>query len=73
MLLNIIAGEIFPATFSDKGPLETLRCVRHLYGDPQIVDVYDCNLGLLKIGPFNYKPLRKVDLWLEQVSLTVKL
>jgi len=28
--------------------------------------VYDCQLGLLRIGPFNYDPLRGVDLWLEQ-------
>lgn len=30
------------------------------------MDVYDYNMGLLRIGPFNYKPLRGVDLWLEQ-------
>lgn len=28
--------------------------------------MYDCQLGLLRIGPFNYDPLRGVDLWLEQ-------
>lgn len=32
----------------------------------QVLDIYDCNLGLLRIGPFNYEPLRGVDLWLEQ-------
>nr|CAD7413803.1 unnamed protein product [Timema cristinae] len=32
----------------------------------QVLDVYDCSLGLLRIGPFNYDPLRGVDLWLEQ-------
>lgn len=30
------------------------------------MDVYDCGLGLLRIGPYNYHPLRGVDLWLEQ-------
>jgi protein N-terminal asparagine amidohydrolase len=30
--------------------------------------VYDCQLGLLRIGPFNYDPLRGVDLWLEQTD-----
>lgn len=30
------------------------------------MDIYDSNLGLLRIGPFNYEPLRGVDLWLEQ-------
>ena len=32
----------------------------------QVLDIYDCSLGLLRIGPFNYEPLRGVDLWLEQ-------
>lgn len=32
----------------------------------KVLDVYDCNLGMLRIGPFNYEPLRGVDLWLEQ-------
>lgn len=32
----------------------------------QVLDVYDCGLGLLRIGPFNYDPLRGVDLWLSQ-------
>lgn len=33
-----------------------------------MLDIYDCNLGLLRIGPFNYEPLRGVDLWLEQTN-----
>ena len=32
----------------------------------QMVDVYDCNLGLLRIGPFNYEPHAGVDLLLQQ-------
>lgn len=32
----------------------------------KVLDVYDCNLGLLRIGPFNYEPMRSVDLWLQQ-------
>ncbi|KAJ8943687.1 hypothetical protein NQ318_015176 [Aromia moschata] len=64
--VNIKTGEIFPATFPEKGPEECLRRARHLTGVPQVLDIYDCGLGLLRIGPFNYKPLRGVDLWLEQ-------
>lgn len=33
-----------------------------------MLDIYDCSLGLLRIGPFNYEPLRGVDLWLEQTD-----
>lgn len=59
-------GELFPATFPDKGPDLALRIARHLRGGQQVLDIYDSNLGLLRIGPFNYDPLRGVDLWLEQ-------
>lgn len=34
----------------------------------QVLDIYDSSLGLLRIGPFNYEPLRGVDLWLEQTD-----
>ncbi|KAL6264028.1 protein N-terminal asparagine amidohydrolase [Pogonomyrmex barbatus] len=64
--LNIKTGEIFPATFPDKGPDQALRSARQLTGGQQVLDIYDCNLGLLRIGPFNYDPLRGVDLWLAQ-------
>jgi protein N-terminal asparagine amidohydrolase len=64
--VNTKTGEIFPATFPDKGPDQALRCSRYLTGVSQVLDIYDCSLGLLRIGPFNYEPLRGVDLWLEQ-------
>ncbi|ENN76949.1 hypothetical protein D910_07082 [Dendroctonus ponderosae] len=64
--INIKTGEIFPATFPDKGPESSLRNARYLTGCAEVLDIYDCNMGLLRIGPFNYKPLRGVDLWLEQ-------
>ncbi|XP_015184955.1 PREDICTED: protein N-terminal asparagine amidohydrolase isoform X1 [Polistes dominula] len=68
--LNLKTGEIFPATFPDKGPDQPLRCARQLTGGQQVhvLDVYDYNLGLLRIGPFNYDPLRGVDLWLSQTD-----
>ncbi|XP_052130589.1 protein N-terminal asparagine amidohydrolase isoform X1 [Frankliniella occidentalis] len=66
--VNNKTGEIFPATFPDRGPEVSLRLARHLTGGHQakVLDVYDCSSGLHRIGPFNYEPLRGVDLWLEQ-------
>lgn len=66
ILFIALSGEIFPATFPDKGPESSLRNARYLTGCSEVLDIYDCNMGLLRIGPFNYKPLRGVDLWLEQ-------
>lgn len=34
----------------------------------QVLDIYDASLGLLRIGPFNYDPLRGADLWLAQTD-----
>lgn len=50
------------------GPDQALRWARHLTGGQQVLDVYDSVLGLLRIGPFNYEPLRGVDLWLQQTD-----
>lgn len=43
-----------------------MNCTRVFYLLAQVLDIYDCALGLLRIGPFNYDPLRGVDLWLAQ-------
>lgn len=34
--LNVKTGEIFPATFPDKGPDQALRSARHLTGGQQV-------------------------------------
>lgn len=31
-----------------------------------MLDIYDSQLGMLRIGPFNYDPIRGIDLWLSQ-------
>lgn len=64
--VNVKTGEIFPATFSEKGPDAPLRSARHFTGSHEMLDIYDCTLGLLRIGPFSYEPLRGVDLWLRE-------
>ncbi|VVC98064.1 unnamed protein product [Leptidea sinapis] len=67
--VDIRSGEVFPANFPDKGPELPLRYARTITGGPhssQVLDTYDNGVGMLRIGPFNYDPLRGVDLWLEQ-------
>ncbi|XP_063591855.1 protein N-terminal asparagine amidohydrolase-like [Penaeus indicus] len=61
-------GKIFPATFTDKGPYLVLRSTRVFTGAQQMVDIYDCALGLLRIGPFNYEPHAGVELLLQQTD-----
>lgn len=66
--VNVKTGEIFQATFPDKGPELALRSARLLTSSTHLMDVYDCTLGLMRIGPFHYPPLRGIDLWLEQTD-----
>ncbi|XP_037951967.1 protein N-terminal asparagine amidohydrolase-like, partial [Teleopsis dalmanni] len=66
--VNINTGEIFPATFPERGPDRQLRDARIFMGAQTVLDVYDSSLGMLRIGPFNYDPLRGVDLWLSQTD-----
>jgi len=56
--VNVKTGEIFPATFPDKGPDLPLRHARIFSGSPALLDIYDYSAGLLRIGPFHYEPLR---------------
>ena len=64
--VNVKTGELFPATFTDKGPDIPLRSARYYTGSGEILDIYDTTMGLLRIGPFNYRPMRGVELWLSQ-------
>ncbi|XP_031640732.1 protein N-terminal asparagine amidohydrolase [Contarinia nasturtii] len=64
--VNIKTGEIFPASFPDKGPDLQLRQARNFTGGQTVLDIYDSTAGMLRIGPFNYDPIRGVDLWLAQ-------
>lgn len=58
-------GEIFPASFVDKGPDVPLRSSRLLAsGSSEMLEIYDSYNGYMKIGPFNYEPVRGIDLWL---------
>ncbi|KAH8407721.1 hypothetical protein KR222_011301, partial [Zaprionus bogoriensis] len=66
--VNIKTGEIFPASFPDRGPDRQLRDARIFMGAQTVLDVYDSALGMLRIGPFNYDPLRGADLWLSQTD-----
>lgn len=45
---------------------EVIRVQRKTANWFQMSDIYDCSLGMMRIGPFNYEPMRGVDLWLSQ-------
>lgn len=69
--VNVKNSELFPATFHDRSPAISLRSTRMYTGLQEMIDIYDTQLGLVKIGPFNYKPMRGVELWLTQPDAVI--
>ncbi|XP_038163251.1 protein N-terminal asparagine amidohydrolase [Cyprinodon tularosa] len=63
--VNVKTGEVFPASFSYKGPAEDLRSARILTGG-EMADIYDSSRGLVKIGPCHWTPDRSIESWLTQ-------
>ncbi|RWS26871.1 protein N-terminal asparagine amidohydrolase-like protein [Leptotrombidium deliense] len=65
--VNVKTGEIFPSTFTERGPESTLRGARLLTGGShEMLDMYETQIGVAKIDPFNYEPMRGIDLWLNE-------
>lgn len=71
--VEVHGGYCFPAKFMYKGPEIPLRTARLFRGSPDTLNIYDCNLYELSIGPFNYKPWPQVekillqpDAWIRQ-------
>ncbi|XP_062999379.1 protein N-terminal asparagine amidohydrolase [Elgaria multicarinata webbii] len=62
---NVKTGEIFHATFPDRGPDEDLRAASTFTG-AKMVNIYDSRKEQLCIGPYFWMPFRQVDFWLEQ-------
>ena len=64
--LNLKTGEIIKAKFTDKGPDMELRLARILGGGAtELMNIYSSFTQELVVGPFNYSPIRAVDIWLQ--------
>lgn len=66
--VNLKTGELYPATFPDKGPDMALRGARHFNGNGRnnILDIYDSAKRLLVIHAFEFDPWEEASLWLMQ-------
>lgn len=58
----IRTGEIFPATFLDRGPDQALRSARHFTGSEEVINIYDNRKHLMTVGPFDYSNMDEIDL-----------
>ncbi|XP_049801659.1 protein N-terminal asparagine amidohydrolase-like [Schistocerca nitens] len=62
--INVKTGELFPAVYKDRGPDEGLRHARQLCSKLRMMEVYNNETRMLKIGPFDYSPLNDAEMWL---------
>ncbi|TSK62615.1 Protein N-terminal asparagine amidohydrolase [Bagarius yarrelli] len=68
--VNVKTGEVFPAVFPHKGPVEDLRSARSFTGG-QLVEVYDCSKGQVKIGPCSWPQTTDIAFWLDEDDKTI--
>ncbi|CAG5129023.1 unnamed protein product [Candidula unifasciata] len=64
LAVDVKTGELFRATFPDKGPDLFLRSARHFTGGKENIVIYDPHKSELVIGPFHYDILPDVDIYL---------
>ncbi|XP_068607350.1 protein N-terminal asparagine amidohydrolase [Brachionichthys hirsutus] len=63
--VNVQTGDVFPSSFTHKGPAEELRSARTFTGG-QMTEIYDSRQGLVKIGPCEWSPNLDITFWLSQ-------
>ncbi|XP_041134119.1 protein N-terminal asparagine amidohydrolase-like isoform X2 [Polyodon spathula] len=68
--VNVKTGELFPATFSHRGPEDDLRSARTFTGG-QMANVYDSSREVVTIGPCNWSPNLDIGFWLAQDDETI--
>ncbi|KAF3843957.1 hypothetical protein F7725_016005 [Dissostichus mawsoni] len=68
--VNVNTGDVFPSSFTHKGPAEELRSARTFTGG-QMAEIYDSSRGLIKIGPCSWSPNLDIGFWLSQEDDTI--
>ncbi|XP_041838559.1 protein N-terminal asparagine amidohydrolase isoform X2 [Melanotaenia boesemani] len=68
--VNVKTGDVFPASFTHRGPAEELRSARTFTGG-LMADVYDPSHGLFKIAPCKWSPNLNIAFWLSQSDDTI--
>ncbi|XP_070581190.1 protein N-terminal asparagine amidohydrolase-like isoform X2 [Ptychodera flava] len=64
--VDMKTGEIFPASFAEKGPDDVPRGARNMIGkNANMASMYDFKKRQLHIGPFQYAPWPDAKVWLK--------
>ncbi|XP_071106024.1 protein N-terminal asparagine amidohydrolase-like isoform X2 [Haliotis cracherodii] len=70
--VDIKSGEIYKATFLNKGPDLPLRGARNFTGTKEMIIIYDPMTQLMSIHPFSYQQMSNVDYWCNASDLTLR-
>ncbi|CAB1426074.1 unnamed protein product [Pleuronectes platessa] len=68
--VNVKTGDLFPSSFTHKGPAEELRSARTFTGG-QMAELYDSSRGRVKIGPCEWSSNLDIAFWLSQNDDTI--
>lgn len=68
--VNVKTGDVFPASFPNRGPAEELRSARTFTGG-QMVDIYDSSKEQVQIGPCKWSPNTDIAFWLSEDDDTI--
>ncbi|XP_055507834.1 protein N-terminal asparagine amidohydrolase [Leucoraja erinacea] len=63
--VNVKTGEIFQATFPDRGPDEDVRAARTFLGG-SMISIYDAKAEQMQIEPYEWIPFPTAEFWLQQ-------
>uniref|UniRef100_A0A672HXY0 Protein N-terminal asparagine amidohydrolase-like n=1 Tax=Salarias fasciatus TaxID=181472 RepID=A0A672HXY0_SALFA len=61
--VKVETGEVFPASFTFKGPAENLRSAR-TFTKGEMVEIYEPNQGIVKVGPCSWPPQPDLIKWM---------
>ncbi|XP_029951011.1 protein N-terminal asparagine amidohydrolase-like [Salarias fasciatus] len=61
--VKVETGEVFPASFTFKGPAENLRSARR-FTKGEMVEIYEPNQGIVKVGPCSWPPQPDLIKWM---------
>ncbi|KAI0207114.1 Protein N-terminal asparagine amidohydrolase [Lamellibrachia satsuma] len=64
LAVHVKTGQIAQATFPSKGPDMDIRSATHFVGWKRMLNIYDNETGRLMVGPYNWKPMTDIDLYL---------
>ncbi|XP_007891901.1 protein N-terminal asparagine amidohydrolase isoform X2 [Callorhinchus milii] len=68
--VDVKTGEIFHATFPEKGPDEDIRSARSFMGGPML-SIYDAKMQQMQIGPYEWTHFPDAEFWLQQSDAVI--